>query len=139
MMDTQTWSRIQQEILRRHPFARAYDGEVRLVLVLDATRVGVRVRPVSEGALEVLAEVGDLRALEPWEALRLNAQLPAGALALVGTTYVIRAVVDERDAPDGLDGDGLQRRTQRLAGVAAAIKGRVRRPVDPAPFLSYVD
>src|SRR5262249_38927079 len=58
-------------------------------------------------------------AIEPVKALRLNADLGAVALALVGDTYIVRIL-----AAAGVSHDIVQ----HAAAVAATVKRRVRRP-----------
>ena len=126
------WDRIRNDVCRRHRFAHVTAGEVRVVLGFDGTRVAIRVRPHG-GAVIVLAELGYGQAFAPEDALRWNAGLEAGAIALIDEVYVVRAVVDE------LDGEVLEERLQAVAAAAATIKQRTARSIDPAVFANYAE
>ena len=128
--------RVVAWVRQRYPFSRVHGDEVRLVMAFgegaDALRVRVRVRQ-GRDSVTVIAELGDT-SLDPIAALRWNAQLPLGALALVGTSYVLWAAV-----PDASPAH-LERAIQAVSGGVAEIRRRERRTaVDGTAFLNYAD
>jgi hypothetical protein len=136
-MDEITWARCKRDILRRHPPARELGGELRLVLVFDTTRVAVRIRRLEGARLELLAEVARADSFEPAEALRWNAELDTGALALVADVYVVRCVVDD------LADAHVEHRLRGTAADAANLKRLTHSIIDPAccgiTFANYAE
>jgi hypothetical protein len=123
-VDADAWARTRDDLLRHHPLARELAGEIRFVLVFESIRVGVRVLPLAGAAVQVLAEVARLDGLEAVDALRWNAELAVGAVALVADVYVVRCVVD--------DLDGLERLVLATAASAALMKKLTGRTADAA-------
>jgi len=134
------WQAIRRGVLARHRYSREVDTEIRIVLGFGepTVRVPVRVRRHGEAVL-ILAEVADDLALPPMAALRWNAELPIGALVLVGRTYAVRALIPFTDAQDGV---GLERRLQAVATAASLAKRRSRaagKSGETEPFANYAE
>ena len=130
---------ILDELAARHPYARMLRDELRVVLVFQQVRVGVRVRPATTGgapALLLAAELGSTASIHPGEALEWNASLTSGMLAAMGHILVLRAVLPV----DGLSPEGLDGWLHALAAEAAEIKKRTIRPAcNGAVFEAYCD
>jgi hypothetical protein len=116
------WPELISALRARHPFVQsAGDDELRLILAFQDIRIPIRLRRVvAYGVTHVViaAEIGPLGCLEPWAALRHNATLAAGAVAIEQRATVVRAVVPA-------DGGTLQR-LHRLAAEAAQIKRTIQ-------------
>jgi hypothetical protein len=127
------------QLAARHPHARMVRDELRVVLVSQQIRVGVRVRTATTGgapAVLLAAELGLTASIHPVEALEWNASLTSGMLAVMGNTLVLRCVLPV----DGLSPEGLDRWLHALAAEAAAIKKRIVRPAyNGAVFEAYCD
>ncbi|MCB9521404.1 MAG: hypothetical protein H6708_31585 [Kofleriaceae bacterium] len=136
-MDDLIWPRTKRDLLRRHPMGRDLGPEVRLVLLVGPVRVALRVRPLTGARVEVLAEVARLDSFAPQDALRWNAELDAGALAILDDVYVVRCVVDE------VDDARVEARLVAAARGAALIKRVTHQVVDPAccgvAFANYAE
>ena len=69
------------QLAARHPHARMVRDELRVVLVSQQIRVGVRVRTATTGgapAVLLAAELGLTASIHPVEALEWNASLTSG-------------------------------------------------------------
>ena len=121
-MDEISWQRVKRGLLGKHPHARVVGREIRMILLFFGdTRVGIRIRAHGP-QVQLLAEIACTERIEPLDALRWNVELGAGAIALIGRTYVMTCVVDDVDV------DRLEHRLQTTAGAAA----RIRRTIEPA-------
>src|SRR5215470_7176958 len=90
--DEDAWASARSALLARHRFAREQDGHIRIVLGFGAVRVGVRVGRDGQ-EIRIVAEIADERSIDPTSALRWNAEIRIGAIALVAQTYVVSVAV----------------------------------------------
>lgn len=124
---TSTWARVSRLLRDRYPMARVSEQEIRFVLIVQATRVGIRVtrhEPARAEMLQIAADLGPSINVDPWDAIQFNALLCVGALAVVDNVLWLRATMRCSD----IDDVSLDQLIRHLVVEAAEVKRRLASP-----------